>query len=76
MSHPDRGWDHYADGWRVLTPDGRELGLRVLHHPHETEQPFTRGLTLSLPDGIARLQIEPRCNRDGWTGARFELRLE
>jgi hypothetical protein len=23
--HPDTGWDHYADGWRVLDMDGNEL---------------------------------------------------
>ena len=22
ISHPDTGWDHYADGWEVLAPDG------------------------------------------------------
>ena len=32
IRHPDTGWDHYADGWRVLDMDGNELGLRVLHH--------------------------------------------
>lgn len=50
LAHPDTGWDHYADGWQVSTPDGTELGVRVLHHPHVTEQPFTRSLTLdTLP---------------------------
>ena len=23
LSHPDTGWEHYADGWRVLDPEGR-----------------------------------------------------
>lgn len=45
LLHPDTGWDDYADGWRVLTPDGVERGLRVLAHPHVTEQPFTRSLS-------------------------------
>jgi len=44
IRHPDTGWDHYADGWRVLDMQGNELGMRVLHHPQETEQPFTRSL--------------------------------
>ena len=43
--HPDTGWDDYADGWRVLDMDGNELGMRVLHHPHVDEQPFTRSLS-------------------------------
>ncbi|MGB5558363.1 MAG: hypothetical protein WBN04_10170, partial [Paracoccaceae bacterium] len=44
LRHPDTGWDHYADGWEVLAPDGTRLGFRELLHPHETEQPFTRSL--------------------------------
>lgn len=67
LSHPDTGWDHYADGWRVLDMDGNELGMRVLHHPHVTEQPFTRSLSgVQLPDGTIQVQIQARCNVDGW----------
>ena len=45
VRHSDEGWDHYADRWDVVAPDGTVLGERVLLHPHETEQPFTRSLT-------------------------------
>ena len=44
LRHSDSGWDHYADKWQVLGPDGAVLGTRVLHHPHVEEQPFTRSL--------------------------------
>lgn len=67
IRHPDSGWDHYADGWRVLDMDGNELGMRVLHHPHETEQPFTRSLGgVAIPAGDTQVQIQARCNVDGW----------
>ncbi|WP_407696787.1 hypothetical protein [Sedimentitalea xiamensis] len=67
LSHPDTGWDHYADGWRVLGPDGKELGLRSLLHPHETEQPFTRSLNdVRISDAVRTVWIQARCNRDGW----------
>ena len=39
LSHPDTGWDHYADGWRIIDSAGKELGLRMLAHPHVNEQP-------------------------------------
>ncbi len=42
--HRDEGWDHYADKWDVVAPDGTVLGTRTLLHPHEEEQPFTRSL--------------------------------
>jgi hypothetical protein len=44
VAHDDSGWDHYADRWDVLAPDGTVLGTRVLYHPHVDEQPFTRSL--------------------------------
>ncbi|WP_170461218.1 hypothetical protein [Ruegeria arenilitoris] len=67
IRHPDTGWDHYADGWRVLAMDGTELGMRVLHHPHETEQPFTRSLGgVAIPEGASQVQVQARCSVDGW----------
>ena len=77
IRHPDTGWDHYADGWRVLDMDGTVLGMRVLHHPHETEQPFTRSLSgVRVPAGARQVMIEARDNIDGWTGQpmTFDLR--
>lgn len=69
LSHPDSGWDHYADGWRVLDMDGNEIGLRVLAHPHVNEQPFSRSLGgVQIPHGTAQVQIEARCIVDGWSG--------
>lgn len=45
VRHEDEGWDHYADRFEVLANDELILGTRVLHHPHENEQPFTRSLS-------------------------------
>ena len=76
LTHPDTGWDHYADGWRVETEDGTILGTRELLHPHENEQPFTRSLgNVSIPDGTQRVLIRARCNQDGWSDAAFVLAL-
>ncbi|WP_019583995.1 hypothetical protein [Thioalkalivibrio sp. ALE16] len=77
VEHPDTGWDHYADAWRVLDADGNVLGERILHHPHVNEQPFTRSLRrLSIPDGTRFLQIEARCSQDGWSHQRLRIDLE
>ena len=73
LSHPDTGWDHYADGWAVLDMDGTEIGFRELVHPHETEQPFTRGTTITIPDGVSRIQIRPRDNVDGWSDVTYPV---
>ena len=66
LSHPDTGWDHYADGWRVELADGTVLGTRVLAHPHVEEQPFTRSARIAVPGGIDQVFIRASCNLDGW----------
>jgi hypothetical protein len=76
LAHPDTGWDHYADAWSVEAPDGTELGIRVLLHPHEHEQPFTRSLTqVGVPDGVRELTIRARCLVDGWADETYTLTL-
>lgn len=76
LSHPDTGWDHYADAWEVLGPDGTVLGTRVLTHPHVTEQPFTRSLSgVVIPEGTTRVTLRARCLVDGWGDAEFTLDL-
>ncbi len=77
LEHPDTGWDHYADGWRIESNDGSVLGIRELVHPHENEQPFTRSLSgVSLPSGTSTVQIRARCNVDGWSTKTFKLDLD
>ena len=76
LEHGDTGWDDYADGWRVVTEDGTELGLRVLLHPHVNEQPFTRSQSgIAIPDAVTRVFVEARTNTDGWGAARFPFDL-
>lgn len=58
VKHGDTGWEHYANRWDVLAPDGTVLGSRELAHPHENEQPFTRSLTLSIPANISSVTIQ------------------
>lgn len=76
LRHPDSGWDHYADGWQVLAPDGQVLGIRPLAHPHETEQPFTRSLGgVAVPADLGYVLIQARCLTDGWGEALFRVDL-
>lgn len=76
ISHPDTGWDHYADGWRVLDMNGNVLGTRILHHPHVNEQPFTRSLTgVKIPRDVRQVQIQARDSKDGWGGEAIIIDL-
>ena len=76
LQHADTGWDHYADAWRVVGPDGTVYGTRTLHHPHVEEQPFTRSLAgVAIPAGVDEVAIEARDSLHGWAAESLPLRL-
>ena len=58
VRHADEGWDHYADKWDVVAPDGTVLGTRTLYHPHVDEQPFTRNLSgVKIPETTTEVTV-------------------
>ena len=76
VAHEDTGWEHYANRWEVLAPDGSVLGTRVLLHPHETEQPFTRSLGgVVVPEGLDAVIVRAHdsVHDTGGKEARVEL---
>jgi len=76
LRHADSGWDHYADAWRVVDEQGKELGRRTLFHPHETEQPFTRSLgQLTVPEGTSIVFVEAHDKVHGWSKQRIKVDL-
>jgi hypothetical protein len=76
LTHPDTGWDHYADAWEVLAPYGSVLGTRELAHPHVDEQPFTRNLSgVAVGKDIDHVMIRARCNVDGQGPAEYRVDL-
>lgn len=71
VRHADAGWEHYADHWRVLSPGGNELGRRILHHPHVTEQPFSRSLSgVHIPAEIGEVTVEAHDSVHQYGGAK------
>jgi hypothetical protein len=69
VRHNDEGWDHYADAWQVIDSKGNVLGERVLFHPHDTEQPFTRSLCgVQLPSETSIVTVRAKCNLHGFGG--------
>jgi hypothetical protein len=72
----DTGWDKYADKWEVLTMDGVVLGTRVLAHPHEDEQPFTREQSgIKIPEGVTEVLIRAHDKVEGFGGKELKLLL-
>lgn len=76
LRHADEGWEHYADRWEVLTPDGELLATRVLAHPHVDEQPFTRSLrNVRIPEGVSQVVIRANDSVHGYGGKTISVTL-
>ncbi len=76
VRHGDTGWDHYADRWEVVDGSGNVLGTRVLLHPHEAEQPFTRSLSgVRIPPGLTRVLVRAHDKVHGNGSVTFSVDL-
>lgn len=76
VAHPDTGWEDYADGWDVVLSDGTVLlpipdepFTRLLRHPHENEQPFTRSQSnIAIPQDAISVTVRAHDLVDGFGG--------
>lgn len=76
LRHADAGWDHYANAWEVVGPDGRVLGKRVLLHPHVDQQPFTRSLSgVVIPADVRRVTLRAHDSVHGYGGVELTVDL-
>lgn len=76
VTHADAGWDHYADGWEILDEAGNVIDVRVLAHPHVSEQPFTRSLTTNkIPATVKGVIVRAHCSVHGHGGKQLWVAL-
>ncbi|MGM0561963.1 MAG: hypothetical protein ACQETX_12945 [Pseudomonadota bacterium] len=76
VRHADEGWDHYADAWEIIGPDGEVIATRELAHPHVEEQPFTRSLpSVEIPDGLTEVTVRARDSVHGYGGEEITVEL-
>lgn len=76
ISSPYDTPERYADAWRILSPDGEQIGVRELLHDHANEQPFTRSLSgVEIPADIVVVTIQARDLVNGWGGDTVEVSL-
>lgn len=75
VEHADTGWDHYANAFEVLGPDGTLLETRVLYHPHVNEQPFTRSVSVTVPAGVTQIIVRAVDSVHGHGGAEVTVDL-
>jgi len=76
VRHKDEGWKHYANAWDVIDQDGNPLTERILMHPHDNEQPFTRSQCgVLIPEDITLVIVRSKCNLHGFGGRTVEVDL-
>jgi len=83
VSHPDTGWEDYADGWDIVTlggmiinPDPDTPFTRLLLHPHVNEQPFTRSQSgIEIPEDVTKVLVRAHDLVDGYGGKVIEVDL-
>ncbi len=76
VQHEDEGWDHYANRWEVLSPDGEVLATRVLAHPHVDEQPFTRSMSgIQIPADLKEVVVRAHDLVHGYGGREYTVVL-
>jgi hypothetical protein len=84
VQHPDTGWSDYCNGWDVVTDQGAVLKssaqdqfTRLLFHPHEHEQPFTRSQSgLHIPAETMTLTVRAHDIVHGFGGKEIIINLE
>jgi hypothetical protein len=76
VKHADAGWSHYADKWDVTGPNGEVYATRVLAHPHDDEQPFTRSQNgVAVPPGIKQVTIRAHDLIHAYSGKEMAVDL-
>jgi hypothetical protein len=77
VRHDDEGWDHFANSWEILDPDGNVIAIRELAHPHVNEQPFTRSLgNVKIPGKLTELVIRAHDSVHGYGGRELVVKLQ
>lgn len=83
LEHEDTGWEDYADGWDVVLPDGTVIKpdadspfTRLLLHPHENEQPFTRSQSgVAIPAGVTTVYVRAHELVEGYSSQVMAIDL-
>ncbi len=72
----DDGWEHYANKWEILSPEGETIAVRELAHPHDNEQPFTRSLdNVAIPEGVVEVRVRAHDSVHAYGGKEVTVRM-
>lgn len=76
LQHAASGWDHFASGFAVLTPDGTRIGYLDLTHPDMDQGRVTASLRrLTIAGDTPFVLIRTRCSLVGWAAEPVRVDL-
>ena len=77
VRHDDQSWDDYADAWQVVHPETKAvIAERILAHPHDNEQPFTRSQSnIIIPPDLPQVVVRAKDNVEGFGGQEIIVDL-
>ncbi len=76
LSSPYDTPQRYADSFKVMDTEGKQLGERLMLHDHQTEQPFTRDcMALQFPLVYAWGWRKGREQKHGCGGKTMQVTL-
>lgn len=77
ISSPYDTPERYADGWRIVGPDGTVYGEHTLLHDHANEQPFTRTQSgVAIPADVDEVTVEGRDLEHGYGGTTVTVAVD
>jgi transcription initiation factor TFIIIB Brf1 subunit/transcription initiation factor TFIIB len=77
ISSPYDTPERYADGWRIVGPDGTVYGEHTLLHDHANEQPFTRTQSgVAIPADVDEVTVEGRDLEHGYGGETVTVTVD
>ena len=71
-----RGYQHYANGWRIVDAKNNVLASQELYHPHDKNKPFTESKTnITIPNTAKVVFLEAQAKPHGWGKQRVRIDL-
>lgn len=75
VHHPDTGWDHYVDQWRITTEDGDVIASNIVAEPHTDEQHYAVVRDVAIPRRLNTFIVEAHDSKNGWSKSRVKVDL-
>jgi hypothetical protein len=76
LRHDDQGFEHYANGWRLVDAKKNVIAAQELYHPHDKKKSFTDSkANIKIPSQTKLVFLEAQAKPHGWSKQRVRIDL-